>query len=286
MSRSSLPVATGHSSESESDTPSDSAYSRVSLHTLRLPRHGGPSPSDDTETDADADADTDPDWDADADGLSDAGAGMTRYGFTERTPGEGTVPRWQRTGRHPRLSGLFHRFLRFLEGPQPDVNDDPLDPNYKPVTAAERQRILLSAGIKLAVVFSICLIVLVLTLYLSLPRIEPDDKASFKIPRSFEDLKALNTLLQKYKQRHNARVLLSWVSLYLFLQTFSVPGSMYMSMLAGALWSTYAWPLVVCVRECGADHWNPLSLFHPPPSQCAPAAVSCHRLLVSMSLDC
>lgn len=67
----------------------------------------------------------------------------------------------------------------------------------------------------------------------------------------------LNTLLKKYRDQYEGRLLVSWFVTYLFLQAFAIPGSMYLSILAGAIWGTaMAYPLVVCVR---------LPFLFPPP---------------------
>ncbi|SPO48399.1 uncharacterized protein PSANT_06088 [Moesziomyces antarcticus] len=121
------------------------------------------------------------------------------------------------------------------------------------LTRLQRRRLLGRALVQLVVLFVVCLVGLGGTLWLALPVIAPEDKASFKIPRSFDDLKALNAVLQHYKTDHFARVLLCWVVVYMFLQAFSIPGSMYMSILAGALFGVpLALPLVCVSVATGA----------------------------------
>jgi uncharacterized membrane protein YdjX (TVP38/TMEM64 family) len=52
--------------------------------------------------------------------------------------------------------------------------------------------------------------------------------------------------VQVYKERNFYRVLGSFVVVYLFLQAFSLPGSMYLSILAGALWGVFGSLILVC----------------------------------------
>ncbi len=137
-----------------------------------------------------------------------------------------------------------------------DEQDDPWSAipsstSVTELTRVQRRRLLGRALLQLLILFVVCLVGLGGTLWLALPVIAPEDKASFKIPRSFDDLKALNAVLQHYKTDHFARVLLCWVVVYMFLQAFSIPGSMYMSILAGALFGVH-WLYPSC-----ASVWHP-----------------------------
>ncbi|KAJ9475612.1 Golgi apparatus membrane protein TVP38 [Pseudozyma hubeiensis] len=121
------------------------------------------------------------------------------------------------------------------------------------LTREQRKRLILRSLLQLLALFVVCLVGLGGTLWLALPVISPDDKPFFKLPRSFEDLRQLNSVLQHYKSTHFWRVLLCWTIIYLFLQAFSIPGSMYMSILAGALFGVpIALPLVCTSVATGA----------------------------------
>lgn len=122
------------------------------------------------------------------------------------------------------------------------------------LTRAQRKQLILRALFQLFALFLICLVGLGGTLWLALPVIEPKDKPLFKIPRNFQDLQSLNSVLQHYKDSHFYRVLLCWIIVYIFLQAFSIPGSMYMSILAGALFGVpLALPLVCASVATGAS---------------------------------
>ncbi|KAK0533310.1 hypothetical protein OC835_003059 [Tilletia horrida] len=116
-----------------------------------------------------------------------------------------------------------------------------------------RRQVLLRTGVRLFILFVVCTALLVGTLWIALPTIDEKDRPFLKIPKSLADLKALNTVLQHYKNEHYARVALCWIVVYMFLQAFSIPGSMYMSILAGALWGVpVALPLVCASVATGA----------------------------------
>ena len=76
-------------------------------------------------------------------------------------------------------------------------------------------RPLLAPAAKASALFVLCLIALILLLHALLPPVDDADKDALKIPRSFEDLKRLNQILQIYKQRNFGRVLGSFIALYL-----------------------------------------------------------------------
>jgi len=110
----------------------------------------------------------------------------------------------------------------------------------------QRRRPLLTAAIKCAAIFILSSLLLGGTLWIALPRVEEEDKPALRIPKSFAQLQALNTLLKKYRDIHPYRVVICYVVMYLFLQAFSLPGSMYLSILGGAVWGMPRAILLVC----------------------------------------
>ena len=60
-------------------------------------------------------------------------------------------------------------------------------------------------------------------------------------------------VLLRYKNDHFSTVLVGFVSLYLFMQSFAIPGCLVLSVLAGALFGVPTGLLIVsCVASCGA----------------------------------
>ncbi|GAA5863299.1 hypothetical protein JCM8547_002891 [Rhodosporidiobolus lusitaniae] len=115
------------------------------------------------------------------------------------------------------------------------------------------RRPVLYAGLQAGGLLLVSVLGLWVVLRTLLPAIEEEHKADVKVPKSFEELKRLNEVLQVYRARNNWRVMGCYVTVYLFLQAFSIPGSMYLSILGGALWGVLvALPLVCFCVASGA----------------------------------
>ncbi|KAJ8321002.1 hypothetical protein KUTeg_002589 [Tegillarca granosa] len=77
--------------------------------------------------------------------------------------------------------------------------------------------------------------------------------SSIKFPTSLEDLTVMTDLLQQYQTEHFSYVLLLFCSAYLYKQTFAIPGSVFMNLLAGALFGVWrGFPLVCVLTATGA----------------------------------
>ncbi|THU99965.1 hypothetical protein K435DRAFT_818448 [Dendrothele bispora CBS 962.96] len=76
--------------------------------------------------------------------------------------------------------------------------------------------------------------------WLALPTLEEQDRPLLRIPKSSQHLQDLNGLLKKYRDIYPYRIVICYVVTYLFLQAFSLPGSMYLSILGSAVWATGA----------------------------------------------
>ncbi|KAG0142745.1 hypothetical protein CROQUDRAFT_724949 [Cronartium quercuum f. sp. fusiforme G11] len=101
--------------------------------------------------------------------------------------------------------------------------------------------------LKLISMLLVCGILLLSFIWFLLPSMNEDDYKLLKLPTSFDGLKQLNTLLQVYKDKNYYRVLSSFILIYLFLQTFSLPGSMYLSILSGAMYGVKVGLPIVCL---------------------------------------
>ncbi|KAI9462132.1 oxalate transporter [Russula earlei] len=115
------------------------------------------------------------------------------------------------------------------------------------------RRVVVNATLKMAAIFLLSSIFLGGTLWISLPILDPEDRPLLHIPKSFSNLQDLNYLLKKYRDIYPFRVFVSYVITYLFLQAFSLPGSMYLSILGGAVWGVArALPLACACVATGA----------------------------------
>lgn len=123
-----------------------------------------------------------------------------------------------------------------------------------PCMPSSSGRIIFNATLKMACLFAVSTALLGGTLWLALPTLEPDDRHLLAIPKSFQQLQDLNFLLKKYRDIYPYRIFICYVTTYLFLQAFSLPGSMYLSILGGAVWGVArALPLACCLVATGAS---------------------------------
>ncbi|KAL1949812.1 hypothetical protein VTO73DRAFT_8693 [Trametes versicolor] len=121
-----------------------------------------------------------------------------------------------------------------------------------PSTPSNR-RLIWNATLKMGAIFFISTVLLGGTLWLALPTLEEQDRPTLKIPKSFAELQALNVLLKKYRDIYPYRIVICYVITYFFLQAFSLPGSMYLSILGGAVWGVpRALPLACACVATGA----------------------------------
>ncbi|XP_015114417.1 transmembrane protein 41 homolog [Diachasma alloeum] len=82
--------------------------------------------------------------------------------------------------------------------------------------------------------------------YTNFPELEEHEKKHMKLPLHIEDAKNLGRLLERYKELYYAEVLAGVFITYIFLQTFAIPGSIFLSILSGFLFPFYLALLLVC----------------------------------------
>ncbi|KAH8549616.1 snare associated Golgi protein-domain-containing protein [Umbelopsis sp. PMI_123] len=86
-----------------------------------------------------------------------------------------------------------------------------------------------------------------LILKLNLPAVDEEDKDAWKVPRNLDDLRRLNAALAIYIKEHYWNVYLAFFSTYVYLQSFSIPGSMWLSILGGTLFDFWFTLFTVCL---------------------------------------
>ncbi|XP_058086025.1 uncharacterized membrane protein At4g09580-like [Magnolia sinica] len=90
-----------------------------------------------------------------------------------------------------------------------------------------------------------------LCVYLTMP---VSDYSFLKLPRSLEDLQILRDHLESYTSDYTIQVLVGYCVVYIFMQTFMIPGTVFMSLLAGALFGVLKGvALVVFAATAGAS---------------------------------
>ncbi|KAI5313169.1 PREDICTED: transmembrane [Prunus dulcis] len=95
-----------------------------------------------------------------------------------------------------------------------------------------------AAALGVFVVFSTGLI----CVYLTMPAAE---YGKLKLPRTIADLRLLKDHLATYAKDYPAQFILGYCSTYIFMQTFMIPGTIFMSLLAGALFGVMRGLLLV-----------------------------------------
>uniref|UniRef100_A0A8C6C442 Transmembrane protein 41B n=2 Tax=Odontoceti TaxID=9722 RepID=A0A8C6C442_MONMO len=78
--------------------------------------------------------------------------------------------------------------------------------------------------------------------YKNFPQLSEEERMNMKVPRDMDDAKALGKVLSKYKDTFYVQVLVAYFATYIFLQTFAIPGSIFLSILSGFL---YPFPLAL-----------------------------------------
>ncbi|PIA58582.1 hypothetical protein AQUCO_00500486v1 [Aquilegia coerulea] len=90
-----------------------------------------------------------------------------------------------------------------------------------------------------------------LGVYLTMPS---SDYSFLKLPKSLEDLQILRDHLENYTSDYTIQVLVGYCVVYIFMQTFMIPGTVFMSLLAGALFGVFKGvALVVFTATAGAS---------------------------------
>ncbi|XP_043561823.1 transmembrane protein 41B isoform X3 [Chiloscyllium plagiosum] len=90
--------------------------------------------------------------------------------------------------------------------------------------------------------------------YRNFPELDEEEQKTIVIPKDMDDAKALGKVLSKYKDTYYAQVLVAYFTTYIFLQTFAIPGSIFLSILSGFL---YPFPLalfLVCLVDKHREH--------------------------------
>ncbi len=79
-------------------------------------------------------------------------------------------------------------------------------------------------------------------------------ESEFQFPQNLDELKNLATLLKNYQQQKPFYVFVLFCSVSLYKQTFAIPGSVFMNLLAGALYGLkHGLPCVCILTATGAS---------------------------------
>ncbi|XP_037360524.1 transmembrane protein 41B-like [Talpa occidentalis] len=123
-----------------------------------------------------------------------------------------------------------------MPGPTLPDSGDHLKKKACAEAGSARMSLLVLVSIFLSAAFVIFLV------YKNFPQLSEEEKVSMKVPRDMDDAKALGKVLSKYKDTFYVQVLLAYFATYIFLQTFAISGSIFLSILSGFL---YPFPLAL-----------------------------------------
>jgi len=98
----------------------------------------------------------------------------------------------------------------------------------------------------LFMLFAVALISLY-CIYRHIPAFESQHRARLKIPTKLQDVKEISQILSLYTDSNYFSVLGAFGAVYIFLQAFSIPGSVFLSFLAGALFGVGVGVPFVCL---------------------------------------
>lgn len=90
-----------------------------------------------------------------------------------------------------------------------------------------------------------------LCVYVTMPSVDP---SFLKLPRTVAELRTLTDYVSKYTDDYRLQVLLGYCTVYIFMQTFMIPGTIVMSLLAGSLFGVVqGMTLVIFTASAGAS---------------------------------
>ncbi|XP_052286547.1 transmembrane protein 41B-like [Dreissena polymorpha] len=98
----------------------------------------------------------------------------------------------------------------------------------------------------LVLIFIIALGILGLV-YLNFPNLTQDEKQHITLPKNIEDAKNLGKVLSRYTDKYYYQVLSGYFIAYIFLQSFAIPGSIFLSILSGFLFPFPLALFMVCL---------------------------------------
>jgi len=115
-------------------------------------------------------------------------------------------------------------------GDQPEENHDPVAVTTEPTNELKTR----TAILLLLLIFTSSSLAMFLV-YSTFPEVSAAEKKDLKFPKTIEDAKALGALLYSYTDKYYAQVYAGFLCTYIFLQTFAIPGSIFLSIISGFL---------------------------------------------------
>ncbi|XP_065077540.1 transmembrane protein 41B [Ochlerotatus camptorhynchus] len=124
-------------------------------------------------------------------------------------------------------------------GKGPATVDEPSSEDKEEERSA-RQSLIILASIFFTSLFAMIYV------YAMFPELEESEKQYIKVPFDIDDAKQLGRVLDRYKDLYYLEVMSGVVLVYIFLQTFAIPGSLFLSILSGFLYNFPVALTLVC----------------------------------------
>ncbi|KAI8146045.1 snare associated Golgi protein-domain-containing protein [Fennellomyces sp. T-0311] len=144
----------------------------------------------------------------------------------------------------------IHSYVTTIENQQDDVIQKTVTSKVQTTWRSWRSDSYVRSIVMLAVFFIVFTGLEIALLKLNLPAVGPEDEDALKFPQNLKELRRLNEILSKYIDNHFINVYVTYFATYIYLQSFSVPGSMWLSILGGALFNF--WLTLFTVSICSA----------------------------------
>lgn len=125
-----------------------------------------------------------------------------------------------------------------------EKNQEQVVPNHQKRNGEESRSKFPLTSLELGAViaiFSIFLLIL-LSIYLTMPSV---DYNQLKLPGNVDELRLLTAYVSSYADDYELQVFLGFCAAYIFMQTFMIPGTIVMSLLAGSLFGPIRGMMVV-----------------------------------------
>ncbi|XP_073246779.1 transmembrane protein 41B-like [Porites lutea] len=146
-------------------------------------------------------------------------------------------------GRSPLRQNYDNTYVNDMASTSRTVTDSSLK---KSRTTAQQAESDTGPFVVLGLIFVASLVAMAFV-YWSFPNLSLEDKDAVKLPRNMEDAKGLGRALSHYTNDYFTQVLVGFVVIYIFLQTFAIPGSIFLSILSGFLFPFPLALFLVCL---------------------------------------
>jgi len=152
-----------------------------------------------------------------------------------------------------RASAKSVKFQDDNEKEDDDDESDVLDTDTTDETTDSSDENTMPAILMIFAIFSVSFTAMMF-LYFKAPTLSEHDAQMIKLPKNLDDAKNLGRVLSAYTDEYYPHVLIAYTLTFVFLQSFAIPGSIFLSILSGFLFPFPLALFLVCFcSSCGAS---------------------------------